>query len=940
MSLTDAQRAAAHAPGSVTVMAGAGSGKTHMLVSRYLHHLDTLSPLQVVATTFTEKAAAELRARIRRGVLASRPGDLDTLAELEAAQIGTIHALCARIVRDHPSAAGVRPDAAVLDAGQARVWRSRHLRAALAQLPTRTFRHLPFTRVAALLPALLDDPLLTRRAFDVGRGPWEDWAQRARTDAYVALTGDPAWQGAVATLHAHAGEAGDRIEDVRQRALTLLDDLAGPDPSGAAEALIALPLTGGSAKAWPGGALPLVKEAVKTLRAQLSSALDAGLLMLAPGSTDEWLAAALPDLEAAFTHVQEQLGELKRRAGLLDFADLEVQALRALDDPAVLAHYHARWQAYLIDEAQDTNPVQAELLERLAGPARRTLVGDEKQSIYGFRRADPALFRAAGKRITEAGGASVALDRSFRTHAGLVDVTNRIFGPLLGALHTPLQAERPSPGGVTAHAWHLSDTKPKARAQAAEAAHITAQVQALLALPESGLGRPLRPGDVAVLTRGWAALRPIGKALAAAGIPVHEAGTGSLLATQEARDGLALLAAASHHDPAALVAVLRSPLGGADDTAIWDLVRAASDSDLFTALAASSDPRLERSRTLMADLRRLARHEPPSALLRRADYLTGYTAVLANLWDAERRSADWRGFTDFVQDLERQHEDTFTVVQVLRETLDAGVDVPRPLLEAGDAVTLTTMHSSKGLEWPVVITANLDWSPPPETADLLLDADLGVGLRRDQQASVPWTLIAARRRAREDAEARRLLYVALTRARDHLILTAGAPPKRGSLLDLLVPGLSAAGVPLTERTAADATGEPAPPVDPPAAPPVSAYWTDPVHLGESLPTATTAAAPPTTAQSDADWAELLDLLDPTWTAWAAALASCGVPAPSDVHVDLPVAGRVSGHSALMLWRRAGGDVLLVDTAPPGTRALTVHLTDDPADVARRLHDLL
>ncbi|MCD0167354.1 hypothetical protein, partial [Deinococcus sp. 12RED42] len=80
--------------------------------------------------------------------------------------------------------------------------------------------------------------------------------------------------------------------------------------------------------------------------------------------------------------------------------------------------------------------------------------------------------------------------------------------------------------------------------------------------------------------------------------------------------------------------------------------------------------------------------------------------------------------------------------------------------------------------------------------------------------------------------------------------------------------------------------------------------------------------------------------DPTWTAWAAALASCGVPAPSDVHVDLPVAGRVSGHSALMLWRRASGDVLLVDTAPPGTRALTVHLTDDPSDVARRLHDLL
>lgn len=937
MSLTDAQRAAAHAPGSVTVMAGAGSGKTHMLVARYLHHLDTLSPLQVVATTFTEKAAAELRARIRRGVLASRPGDLDTLAELEAAQISTIHALCARIVRDHPAAAGVRPDAAVLDAGQGRLWRARHLRPTLAELPPSTFRHVPFTRVQAVLPTLLDDPLLTRRAFDVGRGPWEAWARQARADAHAALTGNPDWQRAADTLYTHAGAAGDRIEDVRARAVRLLADLAGPDVTGAAEALIALPLTGGSAKAWPGGTLPLVKDAVKTLREHLKRALDTGLLTLTPSDTDEWLAAALPDLNAAFTHVQRRLADLKRRAGLLDFADLEVHALRALDDPAVLAHYHARWRAYLIDEAQDTNPVQAELLERLAGPACRTLVGDEKQSIYAFRRADPALFRAAGQRITAAGGAAVALDRSFRTHAGLVDVTNRVFAPLLGALHAPLQAERPSPGGVTLRAWHLADTKPKARAQAAEAAHIAAQVQDLLRHAS------LQPGDVAVLTRGWAALRPIGAALAAAGIPVHEASAGSLLATQEARDGLALLAAAAHHDPASLIAVLRSPLGGASDPAIWDLVRAAGHGDLFTALAVSTDPRLERTRTLMNELRRLARHEPPSVLLRRADHLTGYTAVLANLWNADRRGADWRGFADLVQDLERQHEDTFTVVQVLRDTLTAGVEVPRPALEAGNAVTLTTMHSSKGLEWPVVITANLDWTPPTDTAELLLDADLGVGLRRDAHATVPWTLIAARRRAREDAEARRLLYVALTRARDHLILTAAAPPKRGALLDLLLPGLTAADVPLTELAA----GEPSGPVHlaaPPAAPPAHAYWTDPVHHTEAAYTERSAHTPhiPDAAPElpDGDWTELLDLLDPAWTDWAATLAACGVPAPSDVHVDLPVNGRVSGHSALMLWRRASGDVLLVDTDQRGPRALTVHLTDNPADIARHLHDLL
>lgn len=947
MSLTDAQQRAAHAPGSVAVMAGAGSGKTHMLVARYLHHLNTFSPLEIVATTFTEKAAAELRARIRRGVQASRPEDLDTLAELEAAQISTIHALCARIVRDHPVAAGVRPDVTILDEGQARVWRARHLRPALAALPARLFTHLSFSAVAELLPALLDDPLLAGRALAVGRDRWEAWATQARAQALGELTGAAAWQDAVHTLRTCSGAPGDRMEAVRAQALAHLAALDGDDLASAVDGLLDLKLTGGSAKAWADGEFARVKDAVKTLRTHLEAAQKTGLLTLTPGAADEWLAAALPDLREAFKAVRETLTRLNRQAGVLDFAALEVSALQALQDPAVRAHYHARWRAYLIDEAQDTNPVQAELLDLLCGSAQRTLVGDEKQSVYGFRRADPALFRTAGAHIVSSGGAAVSLDRSFRTHAALVDTANRVFASLLGPLHAPLTADRPGPPGPAVNAWHLEDTKPKARARAAEAAHLAAQVRALLDGPtliydpRLSAERPVRPGDIAVLTRGWAALRPIGRALTEAGIPVQEAGGGSLLDTQEARDGLALLAAVALHDPAALVAVLRSPLGGVSDPVIWDLARArGDDGDWFRALADSTSAALERARHLVGDLRRLCRHEPPSVLLQHADRLTGYTAVLANLWDAERRLADWRGLTDLVRQLERGHDETFTVVQALRELMQADVVMPRPPLEAGDAVTLSTMHSSKGLEWPVVVLADLNWRAPDETSAALLDAELGVGLRQDETPTVAWTLIAARRRVREEAEARRLLYVALTRARDRLILSANGPARPGTLLGLLAPGLHAAGVNLQERAAPARDPERAARPDPAPAPLPEALWPDPVDRPSAAgPHASPAGQPdcPT-----GDWAEILELLDPAWTAWAQALAACGVPAPSDVHVDLPVDGRVSGTSALMLWRRSAGDVLLLEgqRATPGARALTVHLHDPPDVVARHLQDAL
>src|SRR5205085_2760830 len=208
---------------------------------------------------------------------------------------------------------------------------------------------------------------------------------------------------------------------------------------------------------------------------------------------------------------------------------------------------------------------------------------------------------------------------------------------------------------------------------------------------------------------------------------------------------------------------------------------------------------LARAREVLAELLRAGGLEAPSRLLQRMDRLTGYTAVLANLPDPARREADWRGVLDLVRELERGAGDLFGVVRRLRRLVQGEVEVPRPPLEAGDAVALMTIHGSKGLEWPVVVVPDLSRVSPGGIGPVAFDPELGVAMKVPDQNGervkpALYVLLEARKREREEAEAQRLLYVALTRARDALILTA-ADGKGGSL-ETLRPGLEAASIPM------------------------------------------------------------------------------------------------------------------------------------------------
>ena len=454
--LTPEQERAAHADTSIAVVAGAGTGKTHMLAHRYLYHLRRgFSPLQIVAVTFTERAADELRSRIREEVRGAE--DLETraavLAELEAAQISTIHALAARICRDHPDLAEVPADFKIQDELETALVEAENIEDALATLPAAMFEIIPYSRLKTALQALLKDPVQAGRAFTRDPSGWSELL-KANSDRVLAelLSGEQ-WEKACGLLRGTKGDDSDKLEPIRQAAVRAVELLACLEFEEADLLFETIKLNVGSQKNWPGGKETLgeVKAELKVLRELYKVARDDDLLTLELGPFDDELARVLEVLEAAFSRVLTHLAAKRGENRQLDYADLEVHALRALEHDTVKAHYHSRWQAFLVDEFQDTNPVQEEILSALTENSLLTIVGDEKQAIYGFRGADVRVFRSFKERIVAAGGREETLSESFRAHARLVEAVNGCFGPVFsrGAPAAIGQPSRSAARGAT-----------------------------------------------------------------------------------------------------------------------------------------------------------------------------------------------------------------------------------------------------------------------------------------------------------------------------------------------------------------------------------------------------------------------------------------------------------------------------------------------------------
>ncbi len=831
-NLTPEQQTAAYAPCSVVITAGAGTGKTHMLAERYLYYLRdrNLSPLEIVAVTFTEKAATELRSRIRSLVSQELPQRLDLIAELEAAQISTIHALSARVCQEHFQVLGIPGDFQVLDDLEGKVWLGDALQQALTQLSPEIFQVIPYSLLQQVLNSLLDDPYTANKALNQGIQDWEQLIRHARTQAVQTIVNDPVWQPTREILSQNQGKAGDKLEGIR---ISVLDAMADLEVGGNIEKSIAtivkVNLRVGSSKNWQD--MKAVKDALKTLRESVKRVTSQGLLDLALSDADEQLKLILPALTEAYREVTGYLSRLKLQRKVLTFSDLELYALQALESSQVQDYYYQRWQVFLVDEFQDTNPTQAELLDTLTAKAELTIVGDKKQSIYGFRRADIAVFDKFRDRILRNNGKEVILSTSFRTHQTLVDRFNQIFAPLLAENHQDLNAFRQEKPLSTQESNNFNylqvlvigdpirkegEEKPpkpnKAHRQRVEAYSLGEKIKQILDRQtpvfdkQTRQLRPIEPKDIVILTRTWQPLSVYEEALASLGIPVAPAGGGNLLATRVAKDATALLRfLANTRDDIALVAVLRSPWFAISDRLLWQLRESFTkqspdkeDRYWWAEVQTAQLAELSRPIKVLQQLLKSRQSEIPSRVLQLADRLTGYTAVMANLAGAQRKLGDWQGFHQLVKDLEQGTYDLFGVVRRLKRLYEQEVAIPRPVIAINNAVSLMTIYGAKGLEWGLVIVADLSKERPKSHPAIRFDAQLGVAVKSknnlgETQTPVLSSWLEYLQDQKDRQEAIRVLYVALTRARDYLILSA-AEPYKGEL-NRLQRGIAAAKVP-------------------------------------------------------------------------------------------------------------------------------------------------
>jgi ATP-dependent helicase/nuclease subunit A len=833
LALSNEQRPAVIARGGdVAVIAGAGSGKTRTLVARYLALLAEGLPLRaIVAITFTRKAAREMRNRvreeIRRYLERSDLGEeeqqrwRDRYAELDAARIGTIHSLCADILRRHPAEAGIDPLFDVLEEGQVNILRERAAQETLAWAADQEdmaplFARLGEAMLQGSLRSLLGQRLEAETAFtrleEGGAALWEasviSHLQPFVDDRRVRmLFASLDLVRADGTL-ARAEMAGDRLAPSLKELLRLWDEIKTARATGdwAAVSVRLAPLraqmkqTGRKNNWTPHEPKAAIRELQALYDETVASIVGQKGIDLA---LDRLLAEEMmPRLHTLFRFAVERYDRLKRDRQALDFDDLEAGALQLLrDQPAVRARWQGEIRGILVDEFQDTNARQRDLVRLLNGAGGKLfIVGDAKQSIYRFRGADVTVFRQEREAIAQSGGQVVTLATSYRPHRALLAGLNALLRPVLGeeedpdrpwrATFTPLRPyrEHPVPGIRAPHIeLHLTAGSKRQGALARAADGLAGRLVELveggsITVGEGADGWPLDYGDIAILCRASTSFSAYEDALERAGVPfVTVAGRG-FYDRPEIRDLLnALAALADPTDDLALAGLLRSPALALSDMTLYRLVewrRQAADTPFLWDILQQRGPELpedEASRArravrLIADLHSHVGRSPVADVLKAFLDEADYRAVLL-------RAGERRAVRNVAKLLEDAHASGLVAVREFLEYVqalrDTGAREGEARTVSKGAVQIMTVHAAKGLEFPVVAIADLTYQPP-NRADLLLDPELGVLLRlQDEDDRLPAAYRLGKQRAddQEAAEADRLFYVAATRAREMLLLS-------------------------------------------------------------------------------------------------------------------------------------------------------------------------
>lgn len=823
---------------SIALAAGAGCGKTFVLTERFLAELD---PLQggrdlggLVAITFTERAAREMRSRIRQAcrdrLQHASENEVEywlrIVRDVDSARISTIHSFCGGLLRANAPQAGVDPQFVVLEGAVADPLR----RIAVDETTERLLLDrdpavMDLVREVGLekLMRIADRLILMR--FQLPSRDWaslgpeglaELWREKFESEHLPFIEREILEADELAELRELLDlfQPADGI--ILQRWDRLRERLDRPPEQGKLlEWLTELrenaKVQGAGKNTWPS---PEVKDQVKDFFESFRKWVDKAGTELQFVEDDLDRLAKLG--HSAFTvsvAAIERYEQLKRGLGGLDFDDLLTSTRDLLQTaPEVCRRAAAGIDFLMVDEFQDTDPTQAEIVRSLVGEGLRSgklfLVGDAQQSIYRFRRADPRVFSALQREIPERG--RLPLTSNFRSQPAILNFVNALFGGDPKAPYEPLtpfdpQQYSPEPAieflfaadEIVADGPSAADNAPARRAREAE--WIARRIRQLLADPaprvrisgkkgETPQLRPVRAGDIVILFRALSDVQQYESALRQAGLDYYLVGGKAFYSQQEVFD-IANLCRFLHDptDHVSLLGVLRSPFCNLSDDAVFAVWRL--EKDLWKGLR--REPPSELTENERSDVRRAAgflqtlleRRDRTriAPLLRLALDLTGYDAALLTEFLGPRKLANLQkllemarafdqvglfGLSEFVEQLN---------TAVLEES-DEELAATHP--ESSNVIRLMTIHQSKGLEFPVVIVADMDRVGPPRTPEAVFDAELGTLINPPHRhgrkpVHIGMKMYLSREKREDQAETLRLLYVALTRAADHLILSGG-----------------------------------------------------------------------------------------------------------------------------------------------------------------------
>ncbi|MFL5928404.1 MAG: UvrD-helicase domain-containing protein [Gaiellaceae bacterium] len=760
--MNEQQRAAVEATGEVFVSAGAGTGKTTVLVERFVRAVceEGLDVDSILVITYTRKAAGELRARIR-AALRGR-GRPDVARRLDAAWISTIHGFCSRLLRAHPFAVGIDPRFHELDEEHGAVIRGEAFERALASFcATRDVERL---RLLATYGAQGLRRMLT--------GVYETLRSAGR-ELELELGAVAGVDERLAELHDAARElAADReATDKQLAAANAALALATTNPEQLLD-LSLLAATGERAAAFRGARDRLEQAAFDQLAARDKELLQELLHMFAA----EYAAA-------------------KQRESALDFEDLQLLARDLLrDNEQVREAERLRFRALMVDEFQDTNRLQCEIVDLLRGAPDVFFVGDEFQSIYGFRHADVGVFRDRRESAEQ----QLPLTRNYRSRPEVLAAVNHLFGAEFGEGYQQLAASGEFPDPVFGHPVELLVSDKRSYRDAAlswrdgEARTIARRVRELV---DTGAASP---GEVVLLFAAGTDAERYEAALREVGLPTYRATGRGYFGQQQVVDLLLYLRLLhNRYDDEALVSVLASPFVGVSNDALVLIRRHAGKRPLYAGLErtlpdglSESDARLVRA--FKQRYERLAAASVRQSLERLCEDVVAahdYDLAVLAQWDGKRRYANLRKLMRLARSYEElRGPDIEGFVRFIRDQEAVGASQLEAVSEeeGSDAVRLLTIHAAKGLEFKVVIVADAgrDTNGAPSADEILVRPDGRFGFRVIDPKSgrkrgvFSYEEVREAEKREDRAERLRLYYVAMTRAIDRLIVSGAIDPQR------------------------------------------------------------------------------------------------------------------------------------------------------------------